>query len=92
MTSKEMQSTVKLLEQRFAEKYAPTAVGERNCYKLPDGSLFAVATVSAYKAYVLEYAESIDAAKLNQFEDGDLFYLNDSLDAMFNEMCEEISQ
>lgn len=92
MTSKEMQSTIELLEQRFAEKYAPIAVGERNCFKLPDGSLFAVATVSAYKAYVLEYADSLDAAKRNQFEDGDLFYLDASLDDMFNEMCEEISQ
>ena len=92
MISKEMKSTVETLEQLFAAKYSSVEVGERNCFKLPDGILFAVATVSAYKAYVLEYAESLDAAKRNQFEDGDLFYLNDSLDDLFNEMCEEISQ
>ena len=49
--------------------------GKRTCYKGVDGGYYRVDHFG--KNYVIECAENEDEAKLNQFEDADLY--NDSL-------------
>ena len=80
------------LNARFSEQYKTIQVGPRAFFLGPDGaSLFALDYLGPYGALVIEYAESIDDARDNRLEDGDLFYL-DELDeeAMFQAMIQEI--
>ncbi|MGN0409296.1 MAG: hypothetical protein ACI4E3_02690 [Candidatus Fimousia sp.] len=49
--------------------------------------------LKSFGAIVIEYAETIEEAEKNMFEDGDLFYL-DELDEnqMFEQMIREIEE
>lgn len=97
MDSMAMKSKIKnraaTLEARFADIFKKTVVGNRMCFQLPGGVLFAVDYMGAYGALVIEYADNYEEAKLNRFEDGDLFYLEEmDEDTMFQAMLREIKQ
>ena len=79
------------LEKRFAEKFSNFTIGSRSCFGLPDGRVIALDTLGAYDALVIEYADNYEEARINRFEDGDLFYL-DELDeeSMFQIMLQEM--
>lgn len=81
------------LEKRFAERLDNFTVGSRFCFGLPDGKIISLDTLGAYDALVIEYAENYEEARLNRFEDGDLFYLEEmDEDTMFQAMLREIQQ
>ena len=81
------------LRARFSEIFEETVVDNRKCFRLSNGALFALDYMGPYGALVIEYADSYEAAQLNCFEDGDLFYLEDmDEDTMFQEMLREIRQ
>ena len=97
MTQAEMKSKIKaraaVLEERFAERYERCTAGSRQCFLRPDGVLFALDYLGPYGALVIEYAENVEEAKLNRFEDGDLFYLEDMDEGtMLRAMLREIEQ
>ena len=93
MTRAEMKSRAAALEKRFSERYETHLIENRQCFLRPDGMLFALDYLGPYGALVIEYAESIEEAKLNRFEDGDLFYLEEmDEDTMFRAMIQEIEQ
>ena len=49
--------------------------------------------MGAYNALVIEYAESEAEVKLNRFEDGDLFFLDEmDSETMHRNMIQEILQ
>lgn len=95
MTQAEMKSKISAriaaLETRFSDSYEKCMVGSRRCFLLPDGTLFALDCLGPYGALVIEYAENIEDAKMNRFEDGDLFYLeNLDEETMYQAMLSEI--
>ena len=93
MTQAEMKSKASVIEKRFSERYETRLIENRQCFLRPDGVLFALDFLGAYGALVVEYAESVEEAKLNRFEDGDLFYLEEmDEDTMFRAMIQEIEQ
>lgn len=75
MRTMDMNLSINLLEQKLAERYEPICMGKRKCFRLTDGRIIALDRISAFNAIVVEYAENMNAAKLNQFEDGDCFSL-----------------
>lgn len=92
MTSMEMKSMTDTLESRFAALYEKIRIGEKKCFRLEDGRIISLGTVTSYGALVIEYADDYDEAAMNRFEDGDLFYLEDmSEDEMLRSMLQEIS-
>lgn len=99
MTSEEMRKLFyrhKKLEDRFKSIYSvPFFVrNEKPCFQARNGHYFLV--TSAYsKEYdgfiVIEHADSLEEVKLNRFEDGDAFYMDDMTeDEMFEAMVREI--
>ena len=97
MTRMEMRSQIEdriaKLNGRLAKEYQKRTVGERECFIRKDGFLFALDYILPYEAIVIEYAENESEAKLNRFEDGDLFYLKEmDEEAMLQAMLREIEQ
>ena len=97
MTQTEMKSRLmersKALEGRFEMRFEKRIIKERTCFLRPDGMLFALDFLLPFGALVLEYADSVEEAKKNRFEDGDLFYLEDmDEETMFQCMIQEIEQ
>lgn len=91
MTSKEMKLMADTLRVRFAELYSEITIGDRACFKLEDGRIISLGCLPSYGALVVEYADNVDEAALNRFEDGDLFYLDDvGIDELFAAMRREI--
>lgn len=91
MTLKEMKLIKEDIDAKLAEKYGRIEIGGKDCYALNDGRMICVTLVLSYKAVVVEYADSISAAELNCFEDGDLFYLEEAdTDTIFSAMLREI--
>lgn len=91
MTTKEMKLMEDMLRMRFAERYSEITIGKKTCFKLEDGRIISLGCLTSYGAFVIEYADNVDEAVLNRFEDGDLFYLGDmGGDEMFAAMRREI--
>lgn len=55
----------------FEEIEMQYGYGKRTCYKGPDGGFYRIDHFS--DLYVIEYAENEEEARLNQFEDGDVY-------------------
>lgn len=93
MISMEMKSRIDAAESFLATQFSKIAIGSRKCFRLDDGRIIAVDYLGPYNALVLEYAQDLSAAEQNQFEDGDLFYI-DELDekTMLAKMTLEIKQ
>lgn len=95
MTQKETKSRTKqrlaAIEAKFANVYETVSIGKRTCFQIPDGRLIALACLGAYRALVIEYAKDYEEAGSNQFEDGDLFFVEDlDEETMFQNMLQEI--
>lgn len=95
MTPREMKFQIKerskSLEIRFERVYEKMEIGEWTCFVRSDGSLFTLDYLLPYGALVIGYADNEAEAKLNRFEDGDLFYLEDmDEETMFEAMLREI--
>ena len=80
------------LEAMFSEQFEQVSISDTLCFRTPNGGIFRVCPFPEEGALVIEYAETEDEAKLNQFEDGDRFYLDEmSLESMFQAMLQEIA-
>lgn len=79
------------IEQLLESAYQTIQINERNCFRDKSGRLFTLFALLKDGALGLEYAENIAEARLNRFEDGDLFYIEDMdketmLQAIMNEI------
>lgn len=81
------------LENRLKNRYEQIEVNNRNCFLLENGEIIQLTGLKSFGAIVIEYAETMEEAEKNMFEDGDLFYL-DELDEnqMFEQMIREIEE
>ena len=50
---------------------------EKNCFILSNSVVIHIDMIKGMRALVVEYADNIDEAKINRFEDGDLFYIDE---------------
>lgn len=83
---------IEFIEKSLKDKYEVLEVNGMNCFKHSNGTIFHVDELGGnYDALVIEYADNLEEAKKNQFEDGDLFYM-DELDKeeMLNQIIAEI--
>jgi len=81
------------LEKRLESIYEMRQINERLCFVRPDGSLFALDSVLVFSSIVIGYADDESAARINCFEDGDLFSMEElDEDAMFQAILHEVAQ
>lgn len=84
------------LEERFKQRYAvPFTVWDgQRCFQARSNRFFLVSGFTfpdAAQVIVLEYANSLEEAKLPRFEDGDLYYMDEmDEEEMFQAMIKEI--
>ena len=85
------------LEERFKQRYAvPFTVWDGQlCFQARSNRFFLVSTLKfpedGAEALVLEFADSLEEAKLPRFEDGDLYYMDEmNEEEMFQAMLKEI--
>lgn len=64
--------------ERISERYMPVSVCEKACFTTSSGVLFMIEKFPGRDALVVCYADDLQAAEKNRFEDGDLFYLDDT--------------
>lgn len=97
MTSMEIKSQIeeriKILENRLEGIYEKRRVNGLTCFVLENGSWITLDYLLPFGALVIGHADNEDEARLNRFEDGDLFYLEDmDEETMFQAMLNEIEQ
>lgn len=82
----------KYIASQLKKKYESLTVNDRECFRLPNKEVIHVDSMGGeYDAIVIEYAENIQAARKNLFEDGDLFYMDEmSEKEMLQAIMEEI--
>lgn len=84
------------LEERFKQRYAvPFTVWDGQlCFQARSNRFFLVSGFTfpdGAQVIVLEYANSLEEAKLPRFEDGDLYYMDEmDEEEMFHAMIKEI--
>lgn len=80
------------IEQRMEPLFNRVEVNGKLRFKEDSGRVFSLFTFPNDGAIGIEYAENMNEALLNRFEDGDLFYLADmDEDTMFQAMLNEIN-
>lgn len=84
---------VELLRDRLSEKYELFVVNGKKCFHSEKDNYFWPFLFVEWGAVAVEYAQGIEEARLNRFEDGDLFYLDEmDDDALFASVLQEIEQ
>ena len=82
----------KLLEQWFEKDFESIMINNERCFCKPSGEIFVISKIISFNALVIEYAENISAATNNDFEDGDLFYMDEYDEkSMYEKMLQEIA-
>lgn len=88
-----MLKRLKNLENRLKKRYEFIIINGDGCFITESGEIIQLTGLKAFNAIVIEYAESMEDAKKNMFEDGELFYLDDmNEDEMFKAMIKEIEE
>ena len=93
MISKEMKSRIEAVESALSEIFEICTVNSRKCFATASGGVIAVAGIPKFNSLVIEYADSMEDAKKNRFEDGDMFPIDETaLQPMIQSVIEEIQQ
>ncbi len=81
------------LEDRLSNTFEKVAIGDNVCFLLENGSVAHLTVFLNWGCVVVEYADSIEDAKKNIYEDGDQFYITDMTeDDMLNSILEEMEE
>ena len=79
------------IENRLKQYCTPLWLNGAFCFPDTDGGFYRISAFPGGEALVLEFAENMDEARINRFEDGDLFRMNEmDEDTMFQAILEEI--
>lgn len=95
MTQPEMKSLITArissLEKRLESIYKTCQINDRLCFLRPDGSLITLGYILSFGAVIVEYADNESEARLNRFEDGDQFSIEDlDEETMFQKIVFEV--
>ena len=75
---------------RLSKKYKAVIINDRQCFITPGGLIVEVVLLKPYQSVVVGYANDMEDAKKNLFEDGDMVDCNDTEDSIFMQICNEI--
>ena len=75
---------------RLSKKYKAVIINDRQCFITPGGLIVEVVLLNPYQSVVGGYANDMEDAKKNLFEDGDMVDCNDTEDSIFMQICNEI--
>lgn len=79
------------LENRLSAEYEQIEVTGEKCFLLSSGTVAHLIAFMEWRAVAVEYAESIEAAQKNMFEDGDLWPIDEMTeDEIYESIIEEI--
>lgn len=97
MTQTEMKylidSRKKAFEQLLNQNFEQIEVNKERCFNMPSGEIITVTPLYSAGALVIEYADDLASAKMNAYEDGDLFFVEGCTEnEMFQMMLQEINQ
>lgn len=88
-----MRKRIANLEKELKKIYKAVDVNSENCFEKKTGEIFHVFGIKEFNALGIEYAENMNEAKKNLYEDGDLFYIDDMNEAeMLEAMIREIEE
>lgn len=95
MTQPEMKTLIaeriNSLEKRLGKIYKTRQINEWLCFLRSDGSVITLDYILSFGAVVVGYADNEAEAKLNRFEDGDLFSIEElDEETMFQRILHEI--
>lgn len=80
-------------EGKLREKYGESIyIAGREAFRTGSGYLVSLARLPSLKAIVAEYAESVEAAERYEWEDGDLFYLEEDDETIIAGILKEIEE
>lgn len=86
-----MSKLLGLLEDRLSNEFERIEVNGLNCFRLQSGEVVNLIVFNDRKAIAAQYAENIDAAKCNLFEDGELWYTDEMTeDEIFDSLLMEM--
>ncbi len=79
------------IDDNLRKTNTPINVNGKNCFILSTDVVIHIDMIKNMNAIVVEYADNMDEAKINRFEDGDLFYVDehdesDMLKSILNEI------
>ena len=81
------------LEKLLAQQFERLCVNGNLCFRKQNGVVFSLCVFPKDAAIVVEYADTIDDAEKNLFEDGDLFYIEEmDEETMYQAVIQEIGQ
>ena len=75
---------------RLSKKYKAVIINDRQCFITPGGLIVEVVLLKPYQSVVVGYANDMEDAKKNLFEDGDMVDCSDTEDSIFMQICNEI--
>lgn len=79
------------IKKRLSLQFKSEEINSNECFLKDDGVYFHVFEFPGSNALAIEYADDLEEAKINRFEDGDRFYLDEmNEDEMFSAMLKEI--
>lgn len=79
------------LKRELDKRYSTKIIRGERCYLGPHDKYFIPTLLPSWGTIVIEYAHGIREAVLNQYEDGDMFYLEElDNDTLLREVLQEI--
>lgn len=88
---KSIQSLLDQVEASFLNYYDPIEINGNRYLIGPNGTIFYFVALIDFGTIIVEYANNINDAKNNMFEDGDQFDINQDFESLIAELAEEIS-
>ena len=83
------------LEDRFLLIYDKIIINDKMCFLLPSGSVVHLVCFpeDGWRCILAEFADSIEEAEKNLFEDGDLLFINDfTEEELYQSLLKEIEE
>ena len=88
-----MLELLKRLEDRLSNTFEIVAIGNKVCFLLENGTIAHLTAFTEWGCVVVEYADSVNEAKKNLFEDGNQYYISElTEDELLNAISEEIKE
>ena len=94
LTWKDMKSILKLLEEverKFSSEYKMKTINGQNCFISESGTIFYFGVLKEFRTLIVLYAENMEEAQKNKFDEGDQFDIDQDLDMLIADIREELA-
>lgn len=89
-----MKSILQLLEKvesRFSKEYKTIRINGQRCFVSKGGTVFYFIVLTQFRSLIVEYANNIEEANSNMFEDGDQFEIDQGFETLIREIRDELT-